>query len=157
MNSITAARKTSARAIQKTILLADDDPSVREMVGRVLTNEAYLVLSAASGPEALAIAAANPVDLVMLDLNMPMQNGWDTFEKLTSQNPLLPVIIITARPNQLFTAVGAGVGALLEKPLDFPTLLMTVKALLAESAERRLARMAGHRADFHYLPSTGKE
>jgi DNA-binding response OmpR family regulator len=92
---------------------------------------------------------------VLLDLNMPVKGGWDTFERLTSEDPLLAVIIITARPNQLFTALGAGVGALLEKPLDFPMLLKTVSALLAESAEARLARVAGHHTDFHYLPSTG--
>ena len=62
----------------------------------------------------------------------------------------MPVIIITARPNQLFTALGAGVGALLEKPLDIPTLLRTINWLLAESAETRLARLAGREAEFHY-------
>jgi DNA-binding response OmpR family regulator len=156
MNSRSRSRP-AFRGPGTTILLVDDDPAVREMVGRVLTEEAYLVLSAANGPEALAIASANRIDLVLLDLNMPLQNGWDTFERLTNENPLLPVIIITARPNQLFVALGAGVGALLEKPLDFPTLLGTVKALLAESAERRLARLTGRRTELHYLPSTGMD
>jgi two-component system OmpR family response regulator len=148
--------ETAPRARKKTILLVDDDPSVREMIGRVLIGEGYLVLCAADGAEAIGIAAANHIDLVLLDLNMPVKGGWDTFERLTSEDPLLAVIIITARSNQLFTALGAGVGALLEKPLDFPMLLKTVSALLAESAEARLARVAGHHTDFHYLPSTGK-
>ena len=91
-------------------------------------------------------------DLVLLDLNMPGKSGWDTFERLTTENPLLAIIIITARPNQLFTAVGAGVGALLEKPLDFPKLLETVTRLLAEPEESRLERIAGKPAEFHYLP-----
>jgi len=144
-------------ARKKTLLLVDDDPSVRHMVGRVLAGEGFLVLCAASGPEALGIAAANHIDLVLLDLNMPVQSGWDTFERLTSQDPFLAVIIITARPAQFFTALGAGVGALLEKPLDFPKLLKTVSAVLAESTESRLARLAGRHADFHYLPATRTE
>lgn len=144
-------------AAQHTILVVDDDPSVCEMIGRVLSNEGYLVLRAANGAEALGIAAANRVDLVLLDLNMPVKGGWDTFERLTAENPLLSVIIITARPNQLFTALGAGVGALLEKPLDFPVLLDTVKRLLAEPAKTRLARLAGHHTDFQYLPAVGKD
>ena len=123
---------TTASANKKTILLVDDDPSVREMVGRVLIGEGYLVLSAANGPEALRIAATSDIDLVLLDLNMPGQSGWDTFERLTSGNPLLAVMIITARSQQLFTAVNAGVGALLEKPLNFPKLLKTMRDLLAE-------------------------
>jgi len=98
------------------------------------------------------VVAKTKVDLVLLDLNMPVKNGWDTFERLTAANPLVPVIVITGRPNQLFTAVGAGVGALLEKPLDIPRLLQTVSALLTESVEVRLARLAGRQATFHYLP-----
>ena len=148
---------TTASANKKTILLVDDDPSVREMVGRVLAGEGYLVLSAANGPEALRIVATTDTDLVLLDLNMPGQSGWDTFEKLTSENPFLAVIIITARSQQLFTAAGAGVGALLEKPLNFPKLLKTVREVLAESPETRLARLTGKRADFRYLPSPREE
>lgn len=140
----------------QTLLLVDDDPAVRQMIGRVLAAEGYVVLSAANGAEALGIAEVNHIDLVLLDLNMPVKGGWDTFEKLTSADPLLAVIIITARPNQTFTALSAGVGALLEKPLDFPKLLKTVKVLLEESAELRLARVAGHHTDFIYLPSTGR-
>ena len=83
---------------------------------------------------------------------MPVKSGWDTFERLTASNPLLPIIIITARSNQLFTALGAGVGALLEKPLDIPMLLRTVDELLAESAEARLARLTGRQAVFFYRP-----
>jgi DNA-binding response OmpR family regulator len=156
MNPRSKFRK-EGRAVRKTILLVDDDPSVREMIGRVLTGEGYLVLSAANGAEALGIAEVNHIDLVLLDLAMPVKGGWDTFEQLTARDPLLAIIIITARPNQLFTALGAGVGALLEKPLDFPKLLKTVSLLLTESMERRLARIAGQNAEFHYLPSAGKE
>ncbi len=87
---------------------------------------------------------------VLLDLNMPRKNGWDTFERLSAEHPLVPVILITARPNQLFTAVEAGVGALLEKPLDIPILLQTITRLLAESVERRLARLAGRDVPFRY-------
>jgi DNA-binding response OmpR family regulator len=139
------------------LLVVDDDPSVRDMISRVLATEGYSVRAVANGAEALGAAAANRIDLVLLDLNMPGKGGWDTFAELTARDPLLAVIIITAQPNQLFTSAGAGVSALLEKPLDFPTLLKTVRAVLAESAELRLARMTGHHTDFHYLPSTRKE
>ena len=57
--------------------------------------------------------------------------------------PSLPVVVITARPNQLFTALAAGVGALVEKPLHIPKLLQTISRLLRESVEPRLARLAG--------------
>ena len=112
--------------------------------------EGYVVIPANDGQQALELASSAAMDLVLLDLNMPVRNGWDTFEELTREHPLVPVIIITARPNQLFTAVGAGVGALLEKPMDIPTLLRTIQRLLAESVETRLARIAGQETEFHY-------
>ena len=90
------------------------------------------------------------MDLVLLDLNMPVKNGWETFQQLTSEHPLIPIIIATARPNQLFPALGAGAGALLEKPLDIPMLLRTMTKLLAESANQKLARLAGKGTEFHY-------
>ena len=152
-----AGRSGSVKPAKNRILVVDDDPSVREMLTRVLVGEGYLVWAAADGTAALEIAAATKVDLVLLDLNMPGKSGWDTFERLTAENPLLAVIIITARSNQLFTALGAGVGALLEKPLDFPKLLQTIRRLLAEPAESRLARMAGSPADFHHVHAQLKE
>ena len=132
------------------ILLVDDDPTVRGSLSEVLVTEGYVIVPAVDGQQAIELARSAQFDLVLLDLNMPVKNGWDTFEQLTREHPLLPVIILTARPNQLFTAVGAGVGALLEKPLDIPTLLRTARRLLAESPETRLARLAGRETEFHY-------
>jgi DNA-binding response OmpR family regulator len=134
----------------KRILLVDDDPTVRDSLNDVLASEGYVVIPAENGQQALELADKLPVDLVLLDLNMPVKNGWDTFEHLSREHPLLPIIIVTARPNQLFTAINAGVGALLEKPMEIRTLLRTMEKLLTESAEQRLARLAGKETEFHY-------
>jgi DNA-binding response OmpR family regulator len=138
------------------ILIVDDDDSVREMLRRVLVSEGYAVATAADGAQALKIASGGDVDLVLLDLNMPAMSGWDTFERLTRENPSLAVIVITARSSQLVMAEGAGVGALLEKPLDFPTLLRTVTELLAESPATRLARLSGKSSVYYYKAKPGK-
>jgi DNA-binding NtrC family response regulator len=82
-----------------------------------------------------------------------VKNGWETFEQLTAENPLLPIILITARPNQFFPALASGVGALLEKPLDFTKLFQTIRDLLGETDELRLARLAGQPAAFSYVPA----
>jgi DNA-binding response OmpR family regulator len=120
----------------------------------MLVAEGYFVIPAENGQQALDLANQLPVDLVLLDLNMPVKNGWDTFEQFTREHPLIPIIIATARPNQLFTALSAGAGALLEKPMDIPELLRTMGKLLAETAEQRLARLAGKYREFHYRPAT---
>jgi CheY-like chemotaxis protein len=138
----------------KRILLGDDDPAVRDSLKDVLVSEGYVVMPAENGQQALDLVGHLPIDLVLLDLNMPVKNGWDTYEQLTRDHPLIPIIIATARPNQLFTALSAGAGALMEKPMDIPTLLRTMEKLLAESAEQRLARLAGKEAAFYYKPTT---
>lgn len=132
----------------------DDDPGVRGSLQEVLVEEGFEVIPADDGQQALELMASSSIDLVLLDLNMPRRNGWDTFERLSAEHPLVPVILITARPNQLFAAVNAGVGALLEKPLDISVLLQSITRLLAEPVETRLARLAGRDVPFRY--SAGK-
>jgi CheY-like chemotaxis protein len=156
METQTVCSEAHSRAVKQTILVVDDDPSVRDVIGRVLTEEGFAVQCAANGTDALGIATRHGIDLALLDLNMPVPNGWDTLERLTALNPQLAVIIITGRSNQLFTSLAAGVGALLEKPLDFPILLKTIAGLLAETPEQRLARYTGRPKHFVYHPSHGK-
>jgi CheY-like chemotaxis protein len=141
----------------KTILIVDDDPAVRHMLSRLLSEEDYNVVPAMNGVEALDLAQTDPIDLVLLDLNLPMKDGWETFERLTTRDPFLPVVIITARSNQIFPALASGAGALMEKPLDLPSLLQTIRDLLAEPAEARMARMAGKPASFRYMPPRQEE
>jgi DNA-binding response OmpR family regulator len=147
-----ATKPGEVGSLKKKILLVDDDPAIRQILVRLLEEEDFAVWTAANGAEALALDDATKFDLVLLDLNMPVKGGWETFEQLTAKDPLLPVILITARPNQLFPALGAGVGALLEKPLDFVKLFDTIRNLLEEAPEARLARMAGRSSAFRYIP-----
>jgi two-component system response regulator HydG len=125
------------------LLLVDDDSSVVAALTVALGGEGFDVLHAFNGHQAVAIYRRIRVDIVLLDLNMPVKNGWDTFERLNSINPLLPIIIITGLPDQSALAEAAGVAALVEKPLEIPALLETIRATLAEPAEARLARIAG--------------
>lgn len=114
----------------KTILLADDDPAIRQMLGQVLALEQYNVIYAATGRETAAQFISCVPDLVLLDLNMPDRDGWDAFHLMNSTHPLVPVIVITARPHQQERATALGVTSLMEKPLDIALLLRTVRDLL---------------------------
>ena len=125
----------------KTILVVDDDAAVRQMLGRVLESEQYTVLRAKTGREAAVLFLSAPPDLVLLDLNMPDRDGWEAFHLINAVNPMIPVIIITARPNQYEHATRLGVDALMEKPLDLSLLLGTIGRLLAESEAERVHRV----------------
>jgi len=127
--------------MKKRILLADDDPGVRQMLGRVLESEHYEVVTAGTGREATAKFLANLPDLVLLDLNMPDQDGWEAFDLMADRRPYVPVIVITARPHQYQSAVDYGIDALMEKPLNLPLLLNTIADLLAESKIDRARRL----------------
>ncbi len=126
------------------VLLVDDDRSVRESLALALESENFRVVTASNGQEALDKYFEGYVDLVLLDLNMPVKNGWDTFERLTSLNPYLAIILITARLNQRDLALVAGASAIMEKPLDLSLLVQAMKRLMEESLEKRLQRIATH-------------
>ena len=140
--------KDNARAKTRTILLVDDDPSVREAVGEVLRQEGYLVIALASGRAVLNVVKTCDIELALIDLNLPNESGWEIFQTLTNHFPELPIIIDTARSNQKFKALAAGVGALLEKPYNFPVLLELIGRLLQETPEKRLARIKGSSPEF---------
>jgi CheY-like chemotaxis protein len=125
---------TSGLLPKKRILIVDDDPSIRYMLARILVDEGYEALAAASGGEGLQIAAAHEIDLVLLDLKMPGLNGQETLKGLNVLRPNLPVIIMTAYPGRQFDSGQNGVSALLQKPLDFPMLLEAISKLLAQAA-----------------------
>jgi len=125
----------------RKILLADDDSSVREMLGRVLESEHYEVIYAKNGNEAAAKSVSGQPDMVLLDLNMPDRDGWSAFRFMNAAHPLLPVIVITARPNQYTQARELGIDALMEKPLNLPLLLKTIEGLLSETDLERTRRI----------------
>jgi len=133
------------------ILLADDDEEVLAALNGVLESEGYEVILAKDGRKALEHFHAGHIDIALLDLNMPVKGGWETFERLTTIHPLLPVIVITARPDQYPLAVAAGVGALMEKPLDLLLLLQAIEDLLREPVESRLSRITGKRPITRFL------
>ena len=125
------------------VLLVDDEPRICASLAGALVSEGYDVVFADNGDEAIRVFRDGVFDIVLLDLRMTGKNGWETLEQLTWSRPLLPVIIITALPDQQAEAAASGVGALLEKPLDIPVLLETMQRLLAEPMVARLARLVG--------------
>jgi two-component system response regulator VicR len=126
---------------RKQILLADDDLAVCESLARVLESEDYDVVVARNGSEAVVKFLSSPPDLVLLDLNMPGKDGWEVFKMMEKLNPLSPVIVITARPHEYQRAVLLGIDAFMEKPLDLPVLLQSIKKLLAEPRPDRIVRL----------------
>ena len=124
----------------KRILLVEDECSIRESLSKILRAENHEVVLAENGQESIEKHGAQRIDLLILDLNIPVVNGWVTIGSLAAVNPLLPIIIITGRSNQRARAETAGADILMEKPLDVPLLLRTIRELMDEPMESRAQR-----------------
>jgi len=126
---------------KSSILIADDDPAIRHALGAVLQSENYDVRLAEDGRMAVRQFFEGPPDLILLDLNMPDTDGWQAFEVMARLAPYVPVIVITARPCQARRAAEVGIDMLLEKPLEIPMLLETIRKLLTKPEDSRLAKV----------------
>jgi CheY-like chemotaxis protein len=151
---IAAPEPKPAEMISHRILVADDDALVRGSLAAVLESEGYVVDEACDGVEAVARAVAHTPDLVLLDLNMPRWDGWTAFSQLDRVTPLLPIIVITARPNQYEKAVRLGVDAFMEKPLHIPALVRAIKNLTSEDENRHVRRITNRAFVTKLLDST---
>jgi DNA-binding response OmpR family regulator len=135
----------------KKILVVDDESSIREALSKVLRAEDYDVISTDNGQEATEKLGSEQIDLLLLDIGMPVKNGWDTLKWLAEVNPLLPVIIITGRHAQRELAEKMGADALMEKPLDVPRLLQTIRELLDEPMKIRAQHASNRASGFRYV------
>ena len=138
-------KTTEEKQKRPKVLLMDDEPKICAALAGVLVTEGFEVVFVESGDEAIQAIGDGHFDIVLTDIRMPGKSGWETLGQLKRSHPLLPVIIITALPNQQASAQAAGVGALVEKPFDVPQLLETMRKLLAEPiAARPVRRCAPH-------------
>jgi len=119
-----------ARAEDKTILVVDDEPNVRDYLKTVLEDAGFKVVTAADGQQALEIIRGNPPDFISLDLVMPRKTGHKLLYELKKDKDLarIPVLIVTAHARDelgqesiqdlLDNRVMSGPGTYLEKPIN---------------------------------------
>jgi DNA-binding NtrC family response regulator len=122
--------------MKKRILVVDDDISVRDSLEKILSEAGYEVTVAPDGES--AADEFEQANLLVLDLNLPIQDGWDVLGQVNSDHPLLPVIVITGLADQLDDRAIPGASAFLEKPIEVPLLLETIEHLLNQTPEQRI-------------------
>lgn len=116
-----------------SVLVVDDDPSIRRMIVAALRREGYSFHEAPNGRDALAIMREHQPDVVLLDLMMPVLSGWDVLRERNADPSLrrIPVIVVSAnRDPAVATAVDAGICAFLPKPFDIGTLSALVRSCI---------------------------
>ncbi len=122
----------------KTLLIADDDPHIRELLRQEFTAEGYKVFEACDGREALDQVKAIDPDLVILDVLMPELSGFDVAAVIKNdpQTLGLPIVIISVLEDKK-RGYRIGVDRYLTKPIDLPALLHEVQVLLDQGLSRR--------------------
>ena len=117
-----------------TILVADDEEDLRELVSYRLTRSGYEVISAVDGEDALRVARERVPDLIVLDVMMPKLDGYELTRQLRAEESLhaIPVILLTARSQESDVSRGFEVGAddYLKKPFNPDELVARVRAVL---------------------------
>jgi len=110
-----------------TVLVVDDDTSILDTVSAILSGEGYDVVSAASGQEALeAVARKRPV-VILLDMRMPVMDGWAVARALRRQGISVPIVVMTAAESAKRWADEVGAEGYLAKPFGLDELLTTVQ------------------------------
>ncbi len=130
---------------QGSILIVDDEPGIRELLGQILGDEGYETAEAASGEEALTLLERELYDLVLLDLWLPGIDGLEVLRRLREAGYQVPVIVISghASGEQAVAAVREGARDFLEKPLSYDRVVLSVRNALDQARlERRVAEAA---------------
>lgn len=117
-----------------TILLVEDNELNRDMLSRRLQRKGYTVMIAVDGEEAIAKATADSPELILMDMNIPLIDGWEATRqiKASSQGGQIPIIALTAHAmaGDREKALEVGCDEYETKPVEFPRLLEKIEQFL---------------------------
>jgi DNA-binding response OmpR family regulator len=140
---------TTLRTTGTAVLLVEDDERISEPLIRVLRSEGFDVLHVDAGSPALDVVESERPDLVLLDLTLPDIDGLDVCRRIRTAHPDLPVIMLTARAEEMDVIVGLNAGAddYVAKPFRLAELVARIRARLRvvehSTATRTMGRLTG--------------
>jgi CheY-like chemotaxis protein len=121
----------------KTVLVVDDDRELLDLIAFVLESEGYAVTTAENGWAGLAAVSRHLPDLVLLDMKMPVLDGWEFARELRHRrNPAVPIVVITAAEDARRRAQEVGAVGWLAKPFDLADLLAVVQENVGAPEEK---------------------
>jgi CheY-like chemotaxis protein len=126
----------AAVADRAHILVVDDDPDLRRSLVEVLQDQGYSVSSATNGEEALEALRGAPPNAILLDLTMPVMDGW-TFRRRQQDDPRLagiPTVLISASYSDARSVASLGAEAFLAKPFEVSNLTETLRQVCGAAA-----------------------
>jgi two-component system, chemotaxis family, chemotaxis protein CheY len=107
----------------KRVLVVDDDPDIRELLFTALEDEGFEVVPAGNGREALTIIQSFRPDVIVLDLMMPVMDGWQFANELRARDEEIPLVLLSAARDLKTHAKALAAADIIEKPFDLAELL----------------------------------
>jgi DNA-binding response OmpR family regulator len=129
------------RRVLVRVLVVDDEKGLAEAVRRGLTNEGFVVDVMHDGVSGLWASTENSYDVILLDLMLPLKNGYDVLKELREHKVSTPVLMLTAKDGEYDQADAFDLGAddYLTKPFSFPVLVARIRALIRRGPPERPA------------------
>ena len=122
------------------VLMVEDNESLRDLLARLLVHLDYLPVLASHGKDGVEKAIAEKPDLILMDMLMPVMDGWEAARALRAnpETKNIPILATTAlfRPDELKTCLEAGCNGYIVKPFSFVDLGTKIRELLATSSEQ---------------------
>ena len=133
------ALSCQSSAMAELIMIVDDEPGVRALLNDTLRIAGFETIEASDGMAALTVLRTHKPALMVIDINMPLMNGFELVERLRSTNDLTPVLMLTAREDKSDISRGLKLGAddYVIKPFGIEELVLRIKA---RSEERRVGK-----------------
>ena len=133
------------------ILVAEDDAHILAGLVDTLESEAYRVTASKNGKEAIALFQSGTFDLVLLDIMMPGLSGYDVCRAIRKENEQIPVIMLTAKSEEIDKVLGLELGAddYITKPFGVHELLARIKAVLRRTGQQ--TKKTNDSEDDHFL------
>lgn len=116
------------------VLVVDDDPDIRDLLVSVLQDDGYEAEAARNGREALDLLERWRADVVVLDLMMPVMDGWTFAERLHEKQIRIPIVVLSAATDVKRHAARLGAADVVAKPFDIDTLLPRIARLAGGTA-----------------------
>lgn len=130
VRSEARARQVAGTGQIRPILVVDDDRAILSTITEILELEGYPFITASDGAEALQHIAAERPALVLLDMRMPILNGWEVARMLRERGVRIPIVVMTAAQDARLWAEQIDAVGYLAKPFDLDDLLATIARFL---------------------------
>jgi DNA-binding response OmpR family regulator len=117
--------------IKKRVLIVDDERAILKVLDMKLRVSGYDVVTASNGKEALDLVKSTCPDIMLLDIIMPGMDGFEVLQEVRAVSEL-PVIVISARPENVRRALSLGANDFLTKPLDVDEIVRKIEGLLGQ-------------------------